>query len=971
MSKPARPSFLPLVRRQLGQLAAITAAVFLPVGLLLIYQDRRDVSFAESQTRQVRRLSVAQDAMLALDELRAVPTAPANDAEARGRVMLARVSYRIGQLLNIGAAGFPDDAQPIVERVRRLEAELSASGGSTAGSVRMVALSQALRDSLDQIRLLQQEALAVEHQAFREMKRRIFGVAIPSVALLLLIGGVVAAFLIRSVRRQWKLEDEIRENLVRSEERYRSLFDGSLDAIFSLGADGRFVSANPAAARLTGRTIEELKTVHFLELCAPDHREEAATAFRAAFCRECLTLDTAMIGADGARREIFISGAPTVLGGQVVGVACIARDMTGKREAEEKLRERDALLQKLSEQVPGVIYQFQLFADGRSCFPYASEGLRAIYEVTPEAVRESSDAAFRVIYPADLAAVAASIQRSAQTLEPWSYQYRVQLPIRGLRWLEGHSAPERLPDGSTLWHGYIRDITERKAAEAEFQRLASIIEISHDFIGYAALDGRHLYLNQAGRAMVGIEASAPIGDLYLPDFVPESDHDFLQRELMTHLNRDGAWRGEFRLRHFGGLEPIPVDLNLFMIRDPSGEPIAIASISRDIRERLKAERQANRSQRLEAIGTLAGGIAHDLNNALAPVLMSTQVLQLRYPGEDEVVVLIQESCQRAADMVRQLLTFAKGAPGPRVLLQPRQLIGELEKFVSGTFPKNIQLKSHCASDLGMLLGDPTQLHQVLLNLCVNARDAMPDGGVLTMRADSKDVDALYASGNPDAKPGRYVCLTVEDTGGGIAPGILDRICEPFFTTKGPDKGTGMGLSTVAGIVRGHTGFMRIYSEAGHGSLFQIYLPLSLDESGPPETVEKVRPAYIGGGQTILIVDDEAPILRVASKLLTRMNFNVVTAADGTDALARASELGDSLHVVITDLHMPRMDGLAFAKILRPMCPNVKIVVSSGRFEEGASAEFSALGISALLHKPFTEVQLADMLRTILEAGHAP
>ena len=1220
MTLATPPSFLPLLRRQITFLVAIAVAVLVPIALLFVVQSQRGSGLRVRLAENLRTYSAAQDAMLAINDL-AVALGGNAEWTAKERALLERIDYRVGQVLTSGVASLPEDVRPILERVRGLDAELAVSGGAPSASGRTRLLMEGLRVSLDQIRLLQEEDFDTDNLHFEKVTSRIFAFGIPAVMVLALAGGVLAAFVFRAIRGQWGLYHEVRETLVRSEERYRSLFDGSLDAIFSLGADGRFMTANPAAERLTGRTVEELKQIHFLELCAPDQRDAAANAFRAALCRECLTLDTAMVAAAGERRELFISGAPTVVRGEVVGVACIARDVTERRKveevqkqerarlrqildsqfgfvvvltldgvivevnqaplialqktrtevlgqrfwqvaamepgdrlqiegavrragggevvrgdisasfpsvghrdfdlicsplrdpagevvnvigfavdvterkqaemaqresetrlrtifdsepecvkivdakgalidmnpaglgmlgaqsldqlrgadtselvvardrqmflegiaavfrgettrqlfeiialdgtrhwidqhavplwdpcqpgkvaqmlavvrdvteqnlADEKLRERDALLQKLSEQVPGVIYQFQLFPDGRSCFPYASERIRTIYETAPEEVKQTAEAVFRILHPDDFEAVSASIQRSAETLEPWACEYRVQLPTRGLRWLEGHSAPERLPDGSILWHGYIRDITERKAAEAEFQRLASIIAASRDFVAYAALDGRLLYVNPAGRALVGLAATAPVGDLHAPDFIPESDHDFLARELTTHLLRDGSWSGEFRLRHFAGLEPIPVDLNSFMIRDAAGEPIAIANICRDIRERLKAERQANRSQRLEAIGTLAGGIAHDLNNAIAPVLMCTEILRLKYPGEDELVVTVQKSCERAADMVRQLLTFAKGAAGQRVLLQPWQLIRELEKIVTGTFPKNLELRIHCVPDVGMVMGDPTQLHQVLLNLCVNARDAMAEGGILTMTVEAKDIDATFARTNPEATPGRYICLTVEDTGTGIPPEVFDRIFEPFFTTKEPEQGTGLGLSTVLGIVKGHGGFMRVDSEMGKGSQFQIFLPVAQDGADRAAEVGQRPQTFRGNGEMILIVDDEPAILRVARIILERMNFQVLTAADGAEGITLAAEHQDALRVAITDLHMPRMDGLAFVKVLRPMCPHVKIVVSSGRLEEGAHAEFRALGVEAMLHKPFTEEQLAETLRSVLQ-----
>ncbi|MCX6895397.1 MAG: ATP-binding protein, partial [Verrucomicrobia bacterium] len=243
--------------------------------------------------------------------------------------------------------------------------------------------------------------------------------------------------------------------------------------------------------------------------------------------------------------------------------------------------------------------------------------------------------------------------------------------------------------------------------------------------------------------------------------------------------------------------------------------------SQSLAERKTMERQLLRTQRLDSIGTLAAGVAHDLNNALAPIMMGVELLRIQYPGESKIVDMFEASARRGADMVRQLLTFAKGADGDRVSLQPTRLVREMENLMKGSFPKNIELAVRCDPKLPTVSGDGTQLHQVLLNLCVNARDAMPHGGKLVLEAQRVELDAAFvaAAAAPDAKPGEYVMLRVTDTGTGIPPEILDRIFDPFFTTKGPDKGTGLGLSTCMGIVKGHGGFMQVYSQPGKGSAF--------------------------------------------------------------------------------------------------------------------------------------------------------
>jgi CheY-like chemotaxis protein len=329
--------------------------------------------------------------------------------------------------------------------------------------------------------------------------------------------------------------------------------------------------------------------------------------------------------------------------------------------------------------------------------------------------------------------------------------------------------------------------------------------------------------------------------------------------------------------------------------------------------------------------------------------------------------MIEASAQRGTDMVRQLLTFARGAEGERVAVCPSQLVHELERLMKGSFPKSIELQIASPEGLPAVVGDPTQLHQVLLNLCVNARDAMPGGGTLALGLQAVELDAVYARAIPDAVPGRYVALRVSDTGSGIPPEILDRIFDPFFTTKAADKGTGLGLSTVLGIVKGHGGFVQVYSQPGEGTMFTVYLPVSPSGAGAaaPAPAAETPEAGPGHGETILFVDDESAVREVGRTVLERLNYQVLLATDGADGLVRAAEHRHALRAVITDLHMPHMDGLAFVRALRRTLPNVPVVVASGRVDEAAASELLRLGVTRRLDKPFTQAQLARELQELL------
>ncbi|MEY4387517.1 MAG: hypothetical protein RLY20_2800, partial [Verrucomicrobiota bacterium] len=525
------------------------------------------------------------------------------------------------------------------------------------------------------------------------------------------------------------------------------------------------------------------------------------------------------------------------------------------------------------------------------------------------------------------------------------------------------------------------DITARKLAEEEVLRLNAGLEAlvtqrtTEMRQAFATLDAtddsafifdaetlRFTYVNQGAVRECGYAREELLG-MTPVDIKPEFDEARFRALLAPML------RGEARAHRFTTLHrhkdghDIPVEITLQYVAPP-GEPPRFIAIVRDITERLQNERLAQRSQRLESIGTLAGGVAHDLNNALAPIMMGVELLRMEYPEASKIVDMFATSAKRGADMVKQLLTFAKGVEGERVPLQPGRLVKELENLMKGSFPKNIQVVVKCDPNLPQVRGDATQVHQVLLNLCVNARDAMPHGGTLTVEAKSQEVDAVYASTVPDAKPGQYVVLRVRDTGTGIPPEILDRIFEPFFSTKGPDKGTGLGLSTVMGIVKGHGGFLQVYSQPGQGSTFTAYLPAERAGSDT-ELVTKPAVEFRGQGETILLVDDEAGVREIGRAVLRRLNFNPLTATDGMDALMQAAQHRTELRAIITDLHMPHMDGLTFVRTLRRMLPDLPIMVVSGRMEDAVAGEFKTLGVTCRLDKPFTEAQLADALKNLL------
>jgi PAS domain S-box-containing protein len=383
-------------------------------------------------------------------------------------------------------------------------------------------------------------------------------------------------------------------------------------------------------------------------------------------------------------------------------------------------------------------------------------------------------------------------------------------------------------------------------------------------------------------------------------------------------------------------------------------------------ERLRIEQQFLRAQRMEAIGTLAGGVAHDLNNILAPILMAAGLLKFKLtaPGDQGIIALIEGGAQRGAGIIKQLLTFGRGSEGARGLVQVRHLIKDMGHIVQSTFPRNIEFHQNVSADLWPVLADATQLHQILLNFSVNARDAMPKGGTLTLGAQNVELTEADVKGNPQARAGSFVVLIATDTGEGIPREIIDRIFDAFFTTKPVGKGTGLGLSTVQGIVKSHDGFMTVESEPGKGTTFKVYLPAAEKEAAAAaKTTADLLPR--GQGETILLVDDEPGMQSVTREILELHNYRVVTAGNGEKAVRRYLEQRAAIKLVVTDVDMPVMDGPELIRSLRVLDEELKFVVMSGSMQDDKAGDLKAIGIDEVLRKPCEPETLLKKLQQAL------
>jgi PAS domain S-box-containing protein len=523
------------------------------------------------------------------------------------------------------------------------------------------------------------------------------------------------------------------------------------------------------------------------------------------------------------------------------------------------------------------------------------------------------------------------------------------------RWVRTSGELVRDAEGRPrLVRGTLRDIEEQRAADLKVQEQAALLDLASDAIILHDLEGTVLYWNDGASRMFGHAAVEVLGrkasDLRYEDAAVVGGA--VQRAFA-----DGHWAGELRMHRRDG-SPIVFDSRWTVVRDAAGVPQRILAIGTDVTERHKLLQQFLRAQRMESIGALAGGIAHDLNNVLAPILMSVELLreEVRAAEGHELLDALQTSAERGAGMVRQILTFARGVEGDRLAVDTRHIVRDVERVVRDTFPKNITIANRLPNDLHVVVGNPTQFHQVLMNLVVNARDAMPDGGTIVIRGENIDVDEQYAAMSQDAKPGRYVCVSVIDDGEGMSPQVLSRIYEPFFTTKPVGSGTGLGIPTTLGIVRAHGGFMTIYSDLGKGSVFRLYFPAA-DDASVAQAVATAVEVPRGSGDIVLVVEDDCSVRTILAATLEAYGYRVLLAENGAQAVDRFRDQRASIALVITDLTMPVLDGPRALRAIREMDPQVPCIVMSGLPDVGALHIPKDIAISATLAKPFTAAAL--------------
>ncbi len=757
---------------------------------------------------------------------------------------------------------------------------------------------------------------------------------------------------------------EAEEALRKSEERFRSYFElGQIGMAISSSSKG-CLEVNDKMCQILGYERSELLNKTWAEMTHPDDLAADVDNFNRVLAGEFDSYSTnkRFIRKDGQ----IIDSTITVKclrreDGSIDYFVAMLQDTTKQHRTEQALRENERKFRALFEDANDAIY---LMHNGSFCDCNA-KGLE-YFGVKREEIIGRSPSDFSPSHQPDgrdSMEKATELIQAALAGKPQFFEWMNQRPDGAPVCSDVSLSRFEVGDKAYL-QAIARDITERKKSEEQIVEQAALLDNARDSILVCDLGGKILFWNKGAERMYGWTRQEvldrDIAGLLYPD--PKKFE-----EIKGMTNTQGEWHGELQKlakdRH-----EMTVEAQWTLIRDKKGDPKSMLSINTDITERKKIEAQFMRAQRMESIGTLAGGIAHDLNNILAPIMMSIDILKTlsENPQTTKILETIEVSAKRGADIVRQVLSFARGVEGERIEVQPKHLLQDLESIIKDTFPKDIRLQFSIPNNTWTILGDPTQVHQILLNLCVNARDAMPNGGSLTLEVENWVVDEQYAAMHVEAKAGRYVSINVTDTGMGMAQATIDKIFEPFFTTKELTKGTGLGLSTVMAIVKSHNGFINVYSELGKGTTFTVYLPAMeiSSEARKEQAVELSLPR--GKGETILVVDDEASVVIITSQTLEAFGYQVLTATDGADALGVYLKHQSEIAIVLTDMMMPIMDGPAMIHALMRINPLVKIIAASGLKANDSVAKASGGGVKHFLTKPYTAGTLLKTMRAILD-----
>ena len=763
-------------------------------------------------------------------------------------------------------------------------------------------------------------------------------------------GKITAAIVIfDDISKRKQTEDALRNSEVWKATSFytRNLIEASLDPMVTISAEGKITDVNKATEFITGCSRGELIGTDFSNYFTEPEKAKAGYkhVFTEGFVKD---YPLAIRNKSGKVADVlYHASVYRDEKGEIQGVFAAARDITERKQAEDALQAERKRLYGVLEALPAMICL--LTPDYHVAF--ANRSFREKFGESKG--RHCYDYCFGNREPCGFC--------ESYTVLKTGKPHHWEVKGSDGSVISAYDFPFIDADGSPLILEMDMDITEQKRAEAMVSEQARLLDRANDAIFVRDLDDRIIYWNEGAERLYGWKREEAVG---------KNVHELLHNDpaliddAASKAMTSGQWSGE--LKHSTKDDKaIVVDSRWTLVSDQNQKPVSIMEINTDITEKKNLEAQYLRAQRLESLGTLAGGIAHDFRNILTPVTIALGLMDqhLTTKEDHDMVAMLQKNLQRGTDLAKQLLTFTKGTEGDRVAISVPTLISEVEMTIKETFPRSIRIETKVEPNLPALMGDPTKLHQVLINMCINARDAMPFGGTLSIASGNAIIDKYYADQHPEAKAGSYVLLSVTDNGVGMPPEVMERLFEPFFTTKKPGEGTGLGLSTARSIVRSHGGFINVYSEVGEGTTFKIYLPTG-DAKIDPQEKYKAQALLQGSGQTILLVDDEESIRIATSAVLKNNGYKVLEAGDGAEALAVYIKHNGDISAVLVDMAMPIMDGEATIRALKKLDPKLRIIGMSGLAENGRySAMYNVT--NDFMTKPFTAEKLLGALAKVM------
>ncbi|WP_138498194.1 PAS domain S-box protein [Nostoc sp. PA-18-2419] len=755
------------------------------------------------------------------------------------------------------------------------------------------------------------------------------------------------------------------EALCQSEDKFRNFAENTEAAIWIASPEAfQPLYISPAYEKIWGRACKNLLeqpdswlyTVHL------DDRHRHTKLIEQLLNNQSASAEYRISRLDGSLRWIWNRGFSVCdAQGKINYYGGIAEDITDRKLAEESLRESEARLNLALETACMGIWDRNLITNigiwsanmgllyglskGSPCPPF-EEYLNLIH---------SEDREFLVV------SIISILEEGRGTVE-----YRVIWPDGSIHWLNCTCQVYYNELGKPIrMLGTNRDITDRKLNEQKISEQAALLDIATDAILVRDFQFQILFWNKGAERIYGWLDTEVLAKDSREILFPVGTQPQLEAPLKSVIET-GSWQGELDKVTKSG-KKIVVESRWTLMHDADGEPKSILCVDTDITEKKQLQEQFFRTQRLESIGTLAGGIAHDLNNILTPILAAAQLLQDKFFQDEEhsqqLMALVESNAKRGATLVKQVLSFARGFKQEHTIIHVGYLISEIIQIAKQTFPKSIEFSTVISEDILAMTANTTQVHQVLINLIVNARDALPDGGNIQISATNQFIDEAYTKMNLDAKVGNYIVITVADNGIGIPSEILDKIFEPFFTTKEINRGTGLGLSTALGIIKSHGGFIKVSSQILKGSAFQVFLPAM--EVTQVLNIEDSQ-AYPGQGELVLVVDDEAEIRDIAKIVLENHNYQMLAASNGIEAIALYAQHKHRIQAVLMDIMMPEMDGITAIRTLQKMNNQVKIIACTGLNSIEIFTQAAEANVQTVLSKPYTARELLKSLHQLLK-----